>query len=176
MSEHPWIVGIHEVRRNPGIQKPVGVAAPLPGSALSSAVVDDDADVVADLVLEAMTDGRITVTGTVRAPWTGECRRCLDPVGGVAETRVQEVFEPSPADDADTYPLDVDRIDLEPMVRDAVLLSLPLAPLCRDDCPGPDPDEHPVTVEGDLADAEPPVDPRWAALDQLKLAQEQQQQ
>jgi uncharacterized protein len=81
---------------------------------------------------------------------------------------VQEVFEPSPSDEADTYPLGADRVDLEPMLRDTLLLALPIAPLCRDDCPGPDPDEHPVAVEGgETADA--PPDPRWAALGDLRF-------
>ena len=46
------------------------------------------------------------------------------------------MFEADPTDEGETYPLDGDQIDLEPMVRDAVLLELPLGPLCGDDCAG----------------------------------------
>jgi uncharacterized protein len=69
----------------------------------------------------------------------------------------------------ETWPLTSDEIDLEPVVREAVLLALPLAPLCDEGCLGPAPERFPATVEdGDVAE-EPPRDPRWAALDQLDL-------
>lgn len=163
----PFVVAIAAERRSPGVQRHLRVAGPLPGLQTSGATVPDDADVVLDGSVEAMTDGRVTTTGTVEAPWTGECRRCLEHVVGVVEVDVQEVFEDHPAADADTYALDGDRLDLEPMVRDAVLLALPLAPLCRPDCEGPDPDANPVGPAAD--DAEPPTDPRWDALKQLKF-------
>lgn len=181
MSERPWVVAVHEVRRSPGVQKPMRVAAPMTGLTLSASAVPEGSDVVAELTLEAMTDGRLTATGTVVAGWEGECRRCLVMVGGRLDVTVQEVFEEAPAPEADTYALDGDRVDLEPMVRDAVLLALPLAPLCRDDCAGPDPSEHPVTVAPERTDGDgvgdrngdgvgdEPVDPRWAPLRELKL-------
>jgi uncharacterized protein len=52
-----------------------------------------------------------------------------------------------------------------------VLLALPVAPLCRDDCPGPEPEGFPVEIESDEStDGDEPSqrDPRWAALDQLR--------
>ncbi len=130
--------------------------------------MDDDADVVARLVLEAILDGALTATGTITAPWTGECRRCLREVTGTLVVDVQEVFSPRVDDEADTYPLAGDHVELEPMVRDAVLLGLPLAPLCEEGCAGPDPAAHPATVAPD-EDEEPPADPRWAALRELHL-------
>lgn len=178
MAFGPFVIGIAEQRRTPGRIRPVSVAGPLPGLALSDAQVPDDADVVADLDLELLVDGHLTTQGRIRAPWTGRCRRCLQDVAGELDIEIAEVFEPSPAEDAETYPLDADRVDLEPMVRDAVLLALPLAPLCREDCPGPDPDAHPVVVaddgaadDDDAADepVEPPADPRWAALGELRF-------
>ncbi len=91
--------------------------------------------------------------------------------------------------EGETYALDRDVVDLEPLVRDAVLLSLPLAPLCANDCQGPAPEAFPAIVEDDVAvvspqpgslradadadaadlEEEPRRDPRWAALDQLRL-------
>jgi uncharacterized protein len=141
--------------------------------------VPDDADVTARLTLESILDGALTATGIVSAPWIGECRRCLREVHGVATAEVREVFEPrgrweagsgssAPEEhEGETYPLDGDHPDLEPLVRDAVLLTLPLAPLCEDACVGPDPDEHPVVVAEDPDAVEP--DPRWGALGQLKF-------
>ena len=62
-----------------------------------------------------------------------------------------------------------DLVDLEPMVRDAVLLALPLAPLCAPECLGPAPEAFPAVPLDDVEEPEPEaaVDPRWAALDDL---------
>ena len=68
-------------------------------------------------------------------------------------------------DPDEVYRLDGDEIDLRPMVRDAVVLNLPQAPLCRDECLGPDPVRYPATVEDDSK----PVDRRWAALSELRF-------
>jgi uncharacterized protein len=166
---HPVLrIGVMELRRRPGTQRDVRVSTPLPGLAITSAKVPDDADLVVDVTLESI-DGAVTVSGTVQVPWTAECRRCLDDVGGVLVVDVSEVFEVHP-DEGETYPIDGDEVDLEPVVRDAALLSLPLAPLCRPDCPGPAPEAFPALVP-DEHESEPVTerDPRWAALDELKF-------
>jgi uncharacterized protein len=132
--------------------------------------VPDDVDIELDLVVESVLDG-VTVTGTIRAPWRAECRRCLEPVTGVAEVAVQELFEAHPTID-ETYPLDGDHIDLAPLVRDTVLLGLPLSVLCREECAGPDPERFPASVaEPEPEPAEPvvPADPRWSALRDLRF-------
>jgi uncharacterized protein len=164
---HPILrVGVMELRRRPGTQRDVVVSVPLPGLAITGAYVPDDAPLEVDATLESI-DGAVTVTGTVRVPWTAECRRCLDEVTGTATVDLREVFEVRPID-GETYPIDGDEVDLEPVVRDAALLNLPLTVLCGPDCVGPVPEELPVRVAGDEA-GEPAGDPRWAALDALKL-------
>ena len=73
------------------------------------------------------------------APWRGECRRCGGPVDGRPwSPGVQERYAPAGGTDRDeeAYPLTGDELDLEPLARDAVLLELPLAPLCTEDCRG----------------------------------------
>ncbi len=173
MPRSPLLIGVTELRRRPGTQREVVVATALPGLAITTARVADDAEIALDVVLEAV-EGGITLQGRLSAPWTGECRRCLEDVDGVIEVELSEVFEPQPTP-GETYPIDGDDLDLEPLVRDAVLLHLPLAPLCRDDCLGPAPEAFPTTVEGADGDhgpadgGEPPRDPRWAALDVLRL-------
>ena len=158
-----------ELRRRPGTQRDIHVATPLPGLGITSAQVPDDAEVQVDAVLEAI-EGAITISGTVTAPWVGECRRCLDPVTGLIEATLSEVFEASPVE-GETYPLVGDEVDLERVVRDAVLLSLPLAPLCRPDCPGPAPESFPARLVDDEEpdDAERSPDARWAGLEALKF-------
>jgi uncharacterized protein len=164
---HPVLrIGVMELRRRPGTQRDVRISTSIPGLAITSARVPDDAELVLDATLESVEGGAITLTGSVQVPWTAECRRCLDEVGGVLDVEVREVFEQHPTDD--TFPIEGDEVDLEPVVRDAALLNLPLAPLCGPDCRGPAPEALPIVVEGETP-AEPTVDPRWAALDELRL-------
>lgn len=102
------------------------------------AEVPAGAPVELSVQLEAVTEG-VLVTGTVTAPVSGECARCLEPVATSVETSFQELYAYEPAfseDDEDGLVLDGDLLDLEPVFRDAVVLALPLSPLCTDDCPG----------------------------------------
>ena len=87
-----------------------------------------------DVLLEPVHRG-VMASGTVRAPWVGQCRRCLEPVTGELETEVRELWEED-SDETETYLLAGDQLDLEPLVRDAVLLGLPQAPLCEEGCRG----------------------------------------
>ena len=127
-----------------------------------------------DLRFEAVSEG-VLVTGSAVAPLTGECARCLDPVSTEVEVGFQELYRylPDPGEseeDGEERFLDGDFLDLAPAFRDAVVLALPLSPLCSEDCPG-------LCAEcgARLADAEPGhghgerVDPRWGALAQLDL-------
>jgi len=168
---HPALrIGVMELRRRPGTQRDVHVATSLPGLHITGAQVPDDAELLIDATLESVEGSAVTVRGTVTVPWTAECRRCLDEIAGVVTVDLREVFEVHPVD-GETYPIEGDEVDLEPVVRDAALLHLPLAPLCRPDCAGPVPDAFPASVEGDesVDTGEPERDPRWAALDELRL-------
>ena len=167
MADPALRVGVQELRRRPGTQRPVHLVAALPGLEITGARVPEGAELVLDATLESI-EGAITLSGTLAVPWTAECRRCLDDIAGVAEVEVREVFEVHPVE-GDTYPIEGDHIDLEPLVRDAALLNLPLAPLCQEACAGPVPDDLPVAVAGQVdAEGEPARDPRWAALDDLR--------
>jgi uncharacterized protein len=159
----PFVVGVTELLRHPGTRREVTVTAPLDDLAISASRVLEGSEVEAHLTLEALSDTSVTATGTIAAEWTGECRRCLATVDGSLESDVKEIFETRPVE-GETYPLDGDRLDLEPMVRDAVLLALPLAPLCEEACAGPEPEDHPLGA-GD----EPVPDDRWAPLKELKF-------
>jgi uncharacterized protein len=156
---------VGELLAHPGTQREFHDEVVLDDLSTSAARVPEGGVVSVAVTLEAIGGGALTATGTVGAPWTGACRRCLEPVEGSAEADVREVFEPHPTD-GETYLLRGDQVDLEQMVRDAVLLALPLAPLCADECAGPAPEEFPT---GPAAAEEAPLDPRWAALGQLEF-------
>ena len=160
----PLQVGVSELLRHPGSRKPFAIDEIVEGLSTSTATVPEGSPVRVELILESLSNA-LSATGTVGVAWEGMCRRCLDPVAGEAEASVQEIFERQPVD-GETYRLDGETVDLEPLVRDAVLLALPLAPLCREDCPGPAPEFFPT---GPALEAEPRRDPRWAALDDLSF-------
>jgi uncharacterized protein len=136
-------------------------------------LVTAGADVALDLRFEAVSEG-VLVTGSAVAPLTGECARCLDPVSSTMEVSFQELYlyQSGPGDSEDDDEerfLDGDLLDLEPAFRDAVVLAMPLSPLCTEGCPGLCPE-----CGARLAEAGPghghgeDVDPRWAALRRLE--------
>lgn len=159
----PFRIDVVELRRKLASRKRIEREASVAGLAVGSTFVPEDQLVVVDLELESVSNG-VMAAGTIRAPWEGECRRCLEPVSGCLELAVQELFS-TEGDPDEVYRLDDDELDLRPMVRDAVVLNLPQAPLCREECLGPDPDRYPATVEDDTK----PADGRWAALSELRF-------
>jgi uncharacterized protein len=174
VARHPFTVHVGEALRHPGSRAPLALAGPIPGIALTTVQVPEDAEVRFDGVVEAQ-GAQVLVQGSVRAPWTGECRRCLRTTSGVVTVELREVFEDQPIE-GETFPLLDEQIDLEPVLREAVALGLPLAPLCEEGCAGPDPEGHPVGVADEAGagidgegDDEQPRDPRWDALDQLQF-------
>ena len=129
--------------------------------------------------LELISDGdKINAQGLLLAEWTAECRRCLEPVEGelklnVSENFVEEgkIFDPEgieASEKADFYFFDELDLNLEPLIRDAVLLALPLSPLCDSSCQGSEPKEFPVVEDEANLQNDEKGDPRWAVLDRLK--------
>ncbi|MFE5030538.1 YceD family protein [Streptomyces sp. NPDC056683] len=179
---NPFVFDTHELGRRPGAQQRLTrtIDAPEDFGIKGVIGVPQGAPVELELRLESVMEG-VLVTGTARAQAEGECVRCLEPVGQELEADFQELFSYPDADDrgrviaepGDDAEDDEDRFfiedglfDLEPVLRDAVVLALPMQPVCQDDCLGlcsecgarltDDPDHH--------HDA---VDIRWAALQGL---------
>ncbi|MFF3848383.1 YceD family protein [Streptomyces sp. NPDC002328] len=182
---NPLVFDTHELGRRPGALQRLTreIDAPKDLGIQGVIGVPEGAPVELELRLESVMEG-VLVTGTARARAEGECVRCLEPAELELDTDFQEMFsypdaddrgrvKAEPADDAEGSAEDEDRLfledglfDLEPVLRDAVVLALPMQPVCQDDCPGlcsdcgarlaDDPDHH--------HDA---VDIRWAALQGL---------
>jgi uncharacterized protein len=176
----PFVIDTRTLGRRPGSMRKDSYVVPAPADlGVEMVGVPEGTEIELDLMLEAVMEG-VLVSGTARSPLSGECARCLDPLTSSIEVEFQELYVYSDtrsgeSAEADERRLEGDLIDLEPVVRDAMVLALPLSPLCRDDCPG-------LCTECGvrLADAEPDhhhdaVDPRWAAL-QGMLDQRQEDQ
>ncbi|MFD0774753.1 YceD family protein [Streptomonospora algeriensis] len=173
------MVDTRPLGRQPGSMRTVQRSVPAPAQlATAMARVPEGTQIELDLRLEAVMEG-VLATGRARVDYEAECSRCLDPIQDTAEASFQELFrypgedglgpeDTDTEDEEEDYYLEGELLDLEQVVRDAVVLTLPLSPLCREDCPG-------LCVECGvkLADAGPEhghgegIDPRWEALRNL---------
>jgi uncharacterized protein len=170
----PLVLDTHELGRRPGSQRQVSLTVPAPADlGIDVLGVPEGSPVELDLRLEAVMEG-VLVTGTAYAALEGECARCLEQITDEVAATFQELFmydDPRQAlddEDDEVRRLEDDLLDLEPLLRDAVVLELPFQPLCSDDCPG-----LCVDCGARLADDpdhahEAAVDPRWANLAALQ--------
>lgn len=165
---HPdLLVDVGDLLRRPGVARRLEREVVVEDLATTGARVPVGEAVALHLRLEAVNEG-IVVTGSIEARWEAECSRCLEPVEGAVHLEVHELYERHPVE-GETYPLVDDTVDLEPLVRDAVLVELPLLPLCADACLGLCPvcgiDRNVETCTC----ASAARNERWAALDQLRF-------
>jgi len=175
--------------RQPGSARTQKLTVPAPADLRLELIgVPVGAPAELDLKFEAVAEG-VLVTGSVTAPLSGECARCLAPVTSSVTASLTELYLYAPGrpqgpgqardarhgrsdeqeeqDDDERY-LDGDLLDLEPALRDAVVLALPMSPLCRDDCPGLCVEcGAPLAEAGPGHEHEDQPDPRWAGLNQL---------
>jgi uncharacterized protein len=166
----PFVFDLRELGRRPGVLREYRRSVPAPaGLGLELIGVPEGAPLDLDLRLESVTEG-VLVTGNVTGPLTGQCGRCLDPLSDEFDVDVCELFAyPDSATDETTerdevYRIDGERVDVEPVVRDAVVLGLPWTPLCRPDCAGLCPTCGQRLDDLPAGHAHEQIDPRWAAL------------
>jgi len=165
----PLVLDTRNVARRPGEMRVLSRSVPAPeGLGVGVVGVPAGADLRLDLRLESVIEG-LLVSGTVRTEAVGECVRCLDRVELDVELPVQELFaypDATASTDEDVLQLEDDLLDLGPVLRDAVVLALPLQPVCRDDCPGLCP-LCGARLADDPGHQHEQLDPRWAALQDL---------
>lgn len=172
MAKNPFVVHLSSLEGGPNEQKPVAVTGNLEHLETSVVRVLPDASVTFEGTVEWIEGNRVVFTGTVSAPWTGECRRCLGEASGMVVADVREIFEPEPTE-GETYELRGDVVDLEPMIREAIVLEFPMAPVvCRDDCAGLCSNCGINKNEQSCSCDTTPKDPRWAALENIELPDE----
>jgi uncharacterized protein len=165
-------VPVADLRRRLGERRIVPLEVRLDALEVVASRSKPEVPIVGEVVIDSIERG-VTVLGQISFAWIGDCRRCLEPVDGTCDVIIDEIYQIAAPENSDLLELLNDQVDLLPLVRDAVLVGLPLAPLCSDECTGPDPDRYPAKTVDDLAAEraaeEPRTDPRWAALENLDL-------
>lgn len=169
-SRSPFVLNTHELGRRPGSMRTLSLTVAAPADfGIEVLGVPEGSPLDIELRLEAVMEG-VLASGRVRARLAGECARCLDPVEDQLDAGFQElyVYPESDAEEDEASRLDGELLDLEPTIRDAVVLALPFQPVCSPDCLG-------LCLECGARLADNPghahveaVDPRWAALSALK--------
>lgn len=180
----PLVIGSHDLGRRPGAMRTHDLEVPAPGAlAIEVIGVPAGSPLRLELRLESVMDG-VLATGAIHAQLVGECVRCLRAVTDDLSTTFQELFaypgtvtiDPDDENAPEIHELTGDFLDLEQVVRDAVVLALPFQPLCDADCPGLCPDcgirwdETPEDHHHEVIDA------RWAALVEALRTSEAQEE
>lgn len=160
------VLDTQDLGRRPGAMKVVQTSVEASAD-LAVAVIGVPAGspIQLDLRLESVVEG-VLVSGIAKVVLAGQCVRCLTDIFDELEIDVQELFvyPDSEASEDETSRLEGDLIDLEPLIRDDVVLELPFQPLCRDDCAGLCP-ECGVDLNDDPDHThEVGIDPRWEKL------------
>jgi uncharacterized protein len=166
----PLVLDTRELGRRPGAQRKLRLSVPAPAG-LGTDVLGVAAGTTLELQvrLEAVVEG-ILASGVAQARLVGECVRCLEPIEQTLEVDFQELyaFAESDAEADEASRLEGDLLDLEPVIRDSVVLALPFQPVCTDDCPGLCPRCGIRLADDPDHQHEAQIDPRWAALAALR--------
>ncbi len=169
-GQSPYRINLHELPRRAGEMREYSLNFPAPEDVgIPLLKIPTGEQINLDFKAESVDDG-VLITGIVRSHAEGECGRCLEKVEMEIDQRFQELFlyasraSDNPDEDDELFFLDGDVADIEIPIRDAVILSMPINPICSQDCEGlcaecgekwrdlPDDHAHEVT------------DPRWTGL------------
>jgi uncharacterized protein len=167
------VIDVHELGRRPGTMRAVHRVVEAPADLGTTVIgIPEGSALELDLRLESVLEG-VLVSGTIRGRAAGECVRCLGDAASDVDADVQELYvypgrAPEGEDeDDDLRELQDDFADLEPAIRDAVVLALPFQPVCQADCPGLC-SECGARLADDPDHRHASADPRWAVLQGLR--------
>jgi uncharacterized protein len=174
----PLVLDTRDLARSPGSMRALNRVVPAPKDlGLELIGVPQGADLTLDLTMQSVSEG-VYVSGTATAPLEGECGRCLRPIDDTLVVNIAELYAYENSTTMETTEEDEvgrvqdDLIDLEPVLRDAVVLALPVNPVCRQDCPGLCPECGASWDDLPADHSHQQDDPRWAALSKLDLPSE----
>lgn len=166
MIKTPYTVDVYDLMHRPGEMRERELDVTVPeefGNAMIGVKAGSSLHI--GMRMEALHDG-ILVSAEVDGTAAGECGRCLIDIELPVQVEFQELFAYS-SDEAFEYEVHEDTIDLEPVIRDAVVLSLPFQPVCQEDCLGLCPQCGVRLLDNPGHEHEEAIDPRWAALGNL---------
>lgn len=162
-----WVLPIRSLVGKPGTMEQMEFQIELEERWGTEMVEIPNGDPVSiELRLESVHEG-ILATGNAVGTAKTECSRCLQPLDEPFRVAFQELFAYSGQSDDDLLVID-NTVNLEEVVRDAVVISFPFQPVCDEDCLGLcaecgiNLNDHPDHVH------EGQIDPRWAELKKLK--------
>lgn len=173
----PLVISTRELTRRPGTMQELHKTVELPEDLGTDIIaIKAGSPVEIEVRLESVVEG-VLVTGSASGTATGACVRCLDPVDLPVEGSFQELFAYTDraahhhevggdSDEDEVHELVGDLVDLGPVIRDAVVPTLPFQPVCREDCPGLCP-ECGIRLADDPEHHHEVIDPRWSALSGL---------
>ena len=166
----PWVLSVRELIGRPGASEKIEVSWPAPAElSVPLLKVEPNSAMQVDIRLDSVHEG-VLASGTVEGTLTGQCARCLDPITETITIDIQELFQhefdPMLEDD-EQHMVEHGLINVEPVMRNALVTSLPFQPHCSPDCEGLC-DQCGIRLE----DAGPDhyheqLDPRWAALSEF---------
>lgn len=162
----PFALPVRDIVHHPGEMRRFDLEVPAPekwGEGLVSVAAGRAVEV--QVRLESVHEG-ILATGDIETSYEGVCGRCLTDIAAPVEVEFQELFA-YPGEEASDFEVQDDHVDLETLVRDATVLSLPFQPVCQPDCPGLDPATGERLAVTTGAEQREPRDDRWAALEQF---------
>jgi len=162
----PFVLPVRDIVRRPGEMREHEFSVTL-REAWGEGIVAYEAgsDLDLDVRLESVHEG-ILVSGTADAEYSGVCGRCLIDIARPVEVEFQELFA-YPGEEETDFEVQDDHVDLETLVRDATVLSLPFQPVCQPDCLGLDPRTGEKLTASTGSEQAAPIDPRWSALQQI---------
>ncbi|MFT4258615.1 YceD family protein [Microbacterium sp.] len=162
----PFVLPVRDIVRRPGEMREHRLVVALAeqwGEGIVALAAGSELDL--DVRLESVHEG-ILVSGIADGEYSGECGRCLTPIVRPVEVEFQELFA-YPGEEETDFEVQDDHVDLETLVRDAAVLSLPFQPVCQPDCLGLDPRTGEKLTVSTGSEPETPIDPRWSALQQI---------
>lgn len=163
----PFVLQVRDIVRKPGYSKELELTTSFDetlGEGVAAVAAGKDVDIRG--LLESVHEG-ILVTGSASTVADIECSRCLDAATLDVEVDFTELFAYDRSEDSEMFVVG-DSIDIEQIVRDAVVLALPFQPVCRPDCAGLNPETGEKLASGTEWTAPERIDPRWAALQQFQ--------
>ena len=169
-SANPWRLDLRELGRRAGAMQEIERTIPAPEAWKVELIgVPAGAEVHLRLRLESVMEG-VLVSGEIQVPLVGSCARCLEPIEDTLTLDVQELYAyegsttQATSEEDEVRLVEGDFLDLEPMARDTVVLSLPLSPVCDEDCSGLCVDCGQRIDDLPADHAHEITDPRWAGL------------